>query len=107
MSAPPEPVRRLPSTGVKVGRIPPCGVNVGRVPSHGDDVTNQPHAASSQAAHNTTPPANAGRLPPRGGRLPDFDSTHFRQSVSVSKPHQLFGEQLPRLLNELNEVLGA
>jgi hypothetical protein len=31
----------------------------------------------------------------------------FSQQGGLGKAHQLFGEQLPRLLDELNEVLAA
>jgi type I restriction enzyme, R subunit len=31
----------------------------------------------------------------------------FRQRGGLGKAHQLFGEQLPKLLDEFNEVLGA
>jgi hypothetical protein len=31
----------------------------------------------------------------------------FNQQVGLGKAYQLFGDQLPKLLDELNEVLGA
>jgi len=37
----------------------------------------------------------------------DFDYSPFRQRGGLGKVHQLFGEQLPRLLDELNEALAA
>ena len=37
----------------------------------------------------------------------DFDYAPFSQRGGLGKAHQLFGEQLPKLLNELNEVLTA
>jgi type I restriction enzyme R subunit len=37
----------------------------------------------------------------------DFDYAPFSQQGGLGKAHQLFGEQLPRLLEELNEVLAA
>jgi type I restriction enzyme R subunit len=37
----------------------------------------------------------------------DFDYAPFSQQGGLGKAHQLFGEQLPKLLEELNEVLAA
>lgn len=37
----------------------------------------------------------------------DFGYSPFAQRGGLGKAHQLFGEQLPNLLNELNEVLAA
>jgi type I restriction enzyme R subunit len=37
----------------------------------------------------------------------DFDYAPFSQQGGLGKAHQLFGEQLPRLLDELNEVFAA
>jgi type I restriction enzyme R subunit len=37
----------------------------------------------------------------------DFDYAPFSQRGGLGKAHQLFGEQLPHLLEELNEVLAA
>ena len=37
----------------------------------------------------------------------DLDLTPFNQRGGLGKAHQLFGEQLPRLLDELNTVLAA
>jgi type I restriction enzyme R subunit len=37
----------------------------------------------------------------------DFDYAPFSQRGGLGKTHQLFGEQLPNLLDELNEVLAA
>jgi type I restriction enzyme R subunit len=37
----------------------------------------------------------------------DFEQTPFIQRGGLGKAHQLFGEQLPKLLDELNEVLAA
>jgi type I restriction enzyme, R subunit len=37
----------------------------------------------------------------------DFDYAPFSQQGGLGKVHQLFGEQLPKLLDELNEVLAA
>ncbi len=37
----------------------------------------------------------------------DFESVPFLQRGGLGKAHQLFGEQLPKLLDELNEVLAA
>jgi hypothetical protein len=33
--------------------------------------------------------------------------THTRQTGGLGKAHQLFGDQLPKLLEELNEALAA
>lgn len=35
----------------------------------------------------------------------DYDCAPFRQRGGLGKAHQLFGEQLPTLLDELDEVL--
>ena len=37
----------------------------------------------------------------------DFDYAPFNQRGGLGRAHQLFGEQLPKLLDELNEVLAA
>ena len=37
----------------------------------------------------------------------DLDLSPFNQRGGLGKAHQLFGEQLPKLLDELNEVLAA
>jgi len=37
----------------------------------------------------------------------DFERAPFNQRGGLGKAHQLFGEQLPKLLDELNEVLAA
>ena len=37
----------------------------------------------------------------------DFDYAPFSQQGGLGKAHQLFGEQLPKLLDELNEILAA
>ena len=37
----------------------------------------------------------------------DFDFTPFSQQGGLGKAHQLFGAELPKLLDELNEVLAA
>jgi type I restriction enzyme, R subunit len=37
----------------------------------------------------------------------DLDLSPFNQHGGLGKAHQLFGEQLPDLLDELNEVLAA
>lgn len=37
----------------------------------------------------------------------DFDYSPFSQRGGLGKAHELFGEQLPKLLDELNEVLAA
>ena len=37
----------------------------------------------------------------------DFEYTPFGERGGLGKAHQLFGEQLPKLLDELNAVLGA
>ena len=37
----------------------------------------------------------------------DFGYAPFAQRGGLGKAHQLFGEQLPKILNELNEVLAA
>jgi hypothetical protein len=37
----------------------------------------------------------------------DFDYAPFSQRGGLGKAHRLFGEQLPKLLDELNEVLAA
>ena len=37
----------------------------------------------------------------------DFELSPFNQRGGLGKAHQVFGEQLPKLLDELNEVLAA
>ena len=37
----------------------------------------------------------------------DFEYAPFSQQGGLGKAHQLFGDQLPKLLEELNEVLAA
>jgi len=37
----------------------------------------------------------------------DLDLSPFNQGGGLGKGHQLFGEQLPKLLDELNEALAA
>jgi len=37
----------------------------------------------------------------------DLELSPFNQRGGLGKAHQLFGEELPRLLDELNEVLAA
>ena len=37
----------------------------------------------------------------------DLDLSPFNQRGGLGKAHQLFGERLPKLLDELNEVLAA
>jgi type I restriction enzyme R subunit len=37
----------------------------------------------------------------------DLELSPFNQRGGFGKAHQLFGEQLPKLLDELNEVLAA
>ncbi len=39
--------------------------------------------------------------------LDDFDYAPFSQQGGLGSAHQLFGEQLPKLLEELNEALAA
>jgi type I restriction enzyme R subunit len=39
--------------------------------------------------------------------LDDLDYTPFNQEGGLGKAHQLFGDQLPKLLDELNEALAA
>jgi type I restriction enzyme R subunit len=39
--------------------------------------------------------------------LDDLDYTPFNQAGGLGKAHQLFGDQLPKLLEELNEALAA
>ena len=39
--------------------------------------------------------------------LDDLDYTPFNQEGGLGKAHQLFGDQLPKLLEELNEALAA
>jgi type I restriction enzyme R subunit len=39
--------------------------------------------------------------------LDDLDDTPFNQEGGLGKAHQLFGDQLPKLLEELNEALAA
>lgn len=50
---------------------------------------------------------HVGRVPPHGAAPDDFDYAPFSQRGGLGKAHQLFGEQLPKLLDELNEVLAA
>jgi len=37
----------------------------------------------------------------------DLELAPFNQRGGLGKAHQLFGKQLPKLLDELNEVLAA
>lgn len=37
----------------------------------------------------------------------DLDLSPFNQRRGLGKAHQIFGGQLPKLLDELNEVLAA
>lgn len=37
----------------------------------------------------------------------DLELSPFNQRCGLGKAHQLFGDQLPQLLEELNEVLAA
>ena len=37
----------------------------------------------------------------------DLELSPFNQRGGLGKAHQLFGEQLPKLLDELNEILAA
>ena len=37
----------------------------------------------------------------------DLELSPFNQRGGLGKAHQLFGEQLPKILDELNEVLAA
>ena len=37
----------------------------------------------------------------------DLELSPFNQRGGLGKAHQVFGEQLPKLLDELNEVLAA
>ncbi len=37
----------------------------------------------------------------------DLERLPFNKRGGLGKAHQLFGEQLPKLLDELNEVLAA
>ena len=39
--------------------------------------------------------------------LDDLDDTPFHQEGGLGKAHQLFGDQLPKLLEELNQALAA
>lgn len=39
--------------------------------------------------------------------LDDLDYTPFNQEGGLGKAHQLFGDHLPKLLEELNEALAA
>lgn len=39
--------------------------------------------------------------------LDDLDYTPFITAGGLGKAHQLFGDQLPKLLEELNEALAA
>jgi type I restriction enzyme R subunit len=39
--------------------------------------------------------------------LDDLDDTPFNQEGGLGKAHQLFGDPLPKLLEELNEALAA
>ena len=52
-----------------------------------------------------------GRRPESVDRLwtahPDFDEVPFRQMGGLGKVHQLVGERLPKLLEEMNERLAA
>jgi len=48
-----------------------------------------------------------GRVPSRGEWAEDLELSPFNQRGGLGKAHQLFGEELPKLLDELNEVLAA
>ena len=37
----------------------------------------------------------------------DLERSPFNQRGGLGKAHQVFGDQLPKLLDELNEVLAA
>lgn len=39
--------------------------------------------------------------------LDDLDDTSFNQEGGFGKAHQLFGDQLPKLLEELNHALAV
>ncbi|MCP5522094.1 MAG: hypothetical protein H7A46_11170 [Verrucomicrobiales bacterium] len=53
------------------------------------------------------PSQHVGRLPSGGVWPDDFDYAPFSKRGGLGKAHQLFGEQLPKLLDELNELLAA
>jgi len=44
---------------------------------------------------------------PKTGEPEDLELSPFNQCGGLGKAHQLFGEQLPKLLDELNGVLAA
>jgi type I restriction enzyme, R subunit len=58
----------------------------------------------NNSAHNQD---TVGRVSSPGVELDDFDHAPFTQRGGLGKAHQLVGEQLPKLLDELNEVLAA
>ena len=43
----------------------------------------------------------------RSGWSDDFELAPFSQRGGLGKAHQLFGEQLPKLIDELNATLAA
>ena len=55
----------------------------------------------------SAPSQHAGRVPSRGVRPEDFEYTPFGERGGLGKAHQLFGEALPALLEELNTTLAA
>ena len=84
---------------------------VGRVPSHGapigaeGETVSRPESPDS-VSDNCLPiflmSATSLSIEPD-----DLELSPFNQRGGLGKAHQLFGEQLPKLLDELNEVLAA
>lgn len=117
MSASLQHVGSVPSRGADAGDVPLPGSSVGHVPPHGANVKNAASAGSGDPAYNGPGASRVGRVLSHGddvGRLPsggacpdDFDYAPCSQRGGLGKAHKLFGEQLPKLLDELNEVLAA
>ncbi len=57
------------------------------------------------AATTTVKPAEASA--PKTGEPEDLELSPINQLGGLGKAHQLFGEQLPKLLEELNNPLAA
>jgi len=82
-----------------VGRLPPAGVpTVGRVPPHGVPTRDQLAWLKLIRDHIAT----SLSIEPD-----DLELAPFNQRGGLGKAHQLFGKQLPKLLDELNQVLAA
>ena len=115
MSAKPNHVGRVPSHGaaptgrkkpVHVGRLPSTGVpTIAAALGHASHNTSDGDAGSGDPAYNAARSRPVGRVPSRGASPERAKKSGERGGLG--KAHQLFGEQLPKLLDELNEVLAA